>query len=147
MRSMPVVLMQPGVEFDLTFGGVLVEPGISPFVEGGLGEVLGLAVGAGSVGAGAEMANAELTTGSGEGKGVVAGSVVGEEAPDANPESGVVSDGSVEESDRGIGAFVGIELPESDAGMVVNGHVQQLPAGAADSSRGLPVRRCPGLTM
>jgi hypothetical protein len=46
MRAVPVVVVHPGLEFALAFGGVLVEAEIGPFAQRGLDEALGLAVGA-----------------------------------------------------------------------------------------------------
>jgi hypothetical protein len=78
MGTMPVVIVQPEFKLGLAFGGVQIQASIGPFAQSGLDEALGLAVGAGSVGSGAQMANAELVAGSGKPVRVEAGSVVGE---------------------------------------------------------------------
>ena len=58
--------------------------GIGPFSKSGLDEALGLAVGSGSVGPGADVLEAELLAGVAEGVGFVARAVVGEDAADAD---------------------------------------------------------------
>src|SRR5437016_10314520 len=131
MWAMPVVLMEPGVELELALGGVLIKGGIGPFAKGGLEETFGFAIGAWGVGTGAVMANAETAASGGEEAGVVARGIVGENATDANAETGVISDGGIEESDGRVGALVGIETAEGDAGVIINGYMQHLPAGAA----------------
>src|ERR1700691_1270887 len=60
VRPMPVVLMQPSREFLSTVVRRGVGLGISPFPEGGLDEALGLAIGFGCVGLGADVLDAEL---------------------------------------------------------------------------------------
>jgi len=47
MGTMPVVLMQPGIELGLTLAGVLIDAGVGPFPQRGLDEAFGFAVGAG----------------------------------------------------------------------------------------------------
>src|SRR5271157_185020 len=137
MGTVPVVLMQPGIELGLALARVLIDAGVGPFPQRGLDEALGFAVGAGGVGASAQVANAETTAGSGEEAGVVAGGIVGEDTTDADAEAGVVGDGSAQEGHGGGSALIGEEAAESDTGMVVDGDVQHLPAGAAGFVAGI----------
>jgi hypothetical protein len=55
MRSVPVVLVDPGSEVLFSFGGVLEGAGVGPFAQGGLDEAFGLTVGAWCVGPGAAV--------------------------------------------------------------------------------------------
>jgi hypothetical protein len=57
MRSVPVVLVDPGFEVRVSLLRGLVEASISPLTDGGLDESFGLAVGAGSVDAGADVSD------------------------------------------------------------------------------------------
>src|SRR6516164_6871272 len=107
MGTMPVVIVQPGFKLGLAFGGVQIQASIGPFAQSGLDETFGLAIGARSVRASAQVANAELVAGSGKPVRVEAGSVVGEHAANADAEAGVISDGGAQESDGGGGALVG----------------------------------------
>jgi len=79
MGTVPVVLVQPGIELGLTLARVLIDAGVGPLPQRGLDEALGFAVGAGSVGAGAQVADAETTAGNGKEAGIVAGGIVGED--------------------------------------------------------------------
>jgi len=109
----------------------LIKVGVSPFAQGGLDETFGLAVGARRVGAGAEMANAEFAAGGSKQLRVIAGSVVGEHAANGDAETSVISNGGAQKGYGGGGAFVGMQLTESNAGMVIDGDVQHLPADTA----------------
>ena len=60
MRSMPVVLVDPRSEMAAALGGVLVEPGVGPFADGGLDETFGFSVGARGVDASADMFELQL---------------------------------------------------------------------------------------
>ena len=55
MWAVPVVLVDPGSRYGCLFRGVLVEPGVGPFADGGLDEAFGFSVGARSVDAGADV--------------------------------------------------------------------------------------------
>lgn len=109
----------------------MIETGVGPFAQRSLDEALGFAVGARGIGAGETVSDAELTAGGGQQAGVIAGGVVGEQAADADAEACIVGDGGTEEGGGGVGALVGIELGESDAGVIVDGDMQDLPAGTA----------------
>src|SRR5581483_6447846 len=132
MGSVPVVLVSPEIEFGCALGRVLIEAGVSPLAESTLDKALGLAVGAWGIGLGPEM-----TAGAGEPARVVAGGIVGEHAADGDAEAAVVSDGGVEEGDGGFGALVDEHLSKADAGVVVDGDVQDLPSGAAGFVAGI----------
>jgi len=145
MRTVPVVLMHPGLEFGLAFGGVLVEASVGPFAQRGLDEAFGLAVGTRGVGARAEMADTELPTSVGELAGVVAGSVVGEDAANGEAQARVVAHGVVQEGDRAAGALVRMQGREGHAGVIIDGDVENLPAGAAGFVAGIAGEAMTGL--
>ena len=91
-------------------------------------EAFGFAVGARSVGAGKVMPKAELQTSLAESARAVAVAVIGEQPTDANAQSGVIGDCGAQESDRRSAGEVRQDLGEGDAGVIVNGDVQVLPA-------------------
>jgi hypothetical protein len=55
--------------------------------------------------------------------------VIGKQASDANAETGVVGEGGMQESDGRSSGAVGEHLGKSNAGMVIDGDVEALPAG------------------
>src|ERR1051326_4978254 len=102
---------------------------VGPLAQGGLDEAFGLAVGAGSVGTGKAVLDAELKAGGAELAGAIAGAVVGEQAADGDAVLGVEGDGGVQEGDGGFALLVGQHAGEGEAGVIVDGDVQSLPAG------------------
>ena len=83
------------------------------------------------------MADAETTASIAEEARAVARAVVGQQTTDADAERAVVTDRSVEESDGGVAAFMGQDLREGEAGVVVDGDVNELPASAATGPRAI----------
>ena len=81
------------------------------------------------------MADAETTASIAEEARAVARAVVGQQTTDADAERAVVSDRGVEESDGGVAAFSGQDLREGEAGVVVDGDVNELPASTATGPR------------
>ena len=94
-------------------------------------EALGLAVGLWGVGAGEAVLEAEGGEGGAHGVGAGAGTVVGVDALGVEAMSFEEGQGGVEEGDGTAGGFVGEELGEGEAGVIVNGDVEELPTGAA----------------
>ncbi len=113
----------------IAFLGVEVMANVGPFAQGGLDEAFGLAVGAGSVGTGEAVLDAELEAGGAELSGAIAGAIVGEQAANEDAVLGVEGDGGVQESDGGFALLVGQHAGEGEAGVIVDGDVQSLPAG------------------
>src|SRR5882672_12722460 len=97
MGPVPVVAMPPGGELGSAFTGVLIGAGIGPFAQGGLDEALGLAVGPGHVGPGANVLEVEPATDVAKGEGSVAGAVVGHDALYFDAQACVVGDSGLEE--------------------------------------------------
>ena len=106
MRSVPVVEVCPGGEMLAPVSGVLVEPGIGPFADGGLDEAFGLAIGSRSVDASTDMFEFEIAAGIAEAVGVEAGSVVGHEAARLDAEALEVGHSLTEEAGRRDGFLV-----------------------------------------
>ena len=122
-------MLEPGGELQIAFLRVEVVANVGPLAQGSLDEAFGLAVGARSVGTGESVLDAELEAGSAELSGAIAGAVVGEQAADGDAVLGVEGDGGVQEGDSGLALLVGQHAGEGEAGVIVDGDVQSLPAG------------------
>jgi hypothetical protein len=134
MRTVEVVMLEPGGELQIAFLRVEVVANVGPLAQGSLDEAFGLAVGARSVGTGESVLDAELEAGSAELSGAIAGAVVGEQAADGDAVLGVEGDGGVQEGDSGLALLVGQHAGEGEAGVIVDGDVQSLPAGELRAS-------------
>ena len=128
---MPIVSVQPDRKLLGAAIGCWIGLSVGPFPERGLDEALGLAVGFGRVGLGADVLDAQVPASVAEGEGLVATAVVGHDAGDGDAEAFVVSHGRLEEGNGAIGLLVGLDLGEGDAGMIVDADVDELPADAA----------------
>src|SRR5271155_520450 len=131
MRSMPVVLVDPRKEMAAALGGVLVEAGGSPLADGSLDEAFRFAAGARSGETRALRRDAQPAAVGGEAAGTEAGAVVGEHAAHGNAQAGEVSHRLAQELAGGHRFFVREHGGESDAGVIVDGDVEELPTGAA----------------
>jgi hypothetical protein len=87
---MPVVQVNPVREIRKALSRVQVSVGIGPFSESSLNEALGFAVGAGRVRSGELLAYAEPTACITKVSRPVTGSVVCEDTPNRNAETGVI---------------------------------------------------------
>ena len=145
VRSMPVVLMDPRSQVAKAFRGVLVKTSIGPLANGSLNEAFGLAVGAWSVDASAGMSELDIGTGLGKQSGTETGSVVGHDAPDSNAEEGEVGRRLTEKAAGGSRFFIGEQSGEGDAGVVIDGDIQELPSGAASFILGIAGKAMAGL--
>jgi len=123
--------MEPGLEVCGAVVGVRVDGGVGPFAERGLNEALGFAVGARSVGAGEEMAQAVALTSGSELMGAVAGAIIGHDPLGLAAEGREVSQGAFEEEDGAVLAFIGHDLSKGEAGSVIDADMDVFPAGAA----------------
>ena len=108
----------------------LIGSGIGPLAGDGLDEAFGLAIGLWAIRSGEAVFEAELLAGLGEEFGAIGGAAVGEEALDADAMSLVKVDGLLEGSQDAGSLFVGQESGEGEAGMIVDGDVKRLGAGA-----------------
>ena len=101
---------------------------IGPFAQTGLDEPFSLAIGLGGVGFGADVLEAKALAGFAEGKGFVAGAVVGHDTLDRYPEARIVGDGSLEEGDSASLFLILHDLTECDPGRVVDADMYVFPA-------------------
>ena len=108
----------------------VIGAGLGPFAGDGLDEALGLAIGLGAVRSGEAVFDAELEAGVGEEFGAIGGAAVGEEALDLDAMSFVEADGLLEGREDAGSLFVWEERGESEAGVIVDGDVEALDAGA-----------------
>jgi hypothetical protein len=113
----------------------VIRAGISPFPGDGLDEAFGLAVGLGPIRSGEEMFEAQMVAGGGEEFGAIGGALVGEDGLDGDAMSLVEGDGLVERSQDAGSFFVGKKTGKSQAGMIINGDVERLDAGAGITMR------------
>jgi hypothetical protein len=93
-----------------------------------LDEGFGLAVGGWGVDAGALVGDAEMAADVREVVGVEAGSVVGEHTPCGDAEALEVGHGCGQEAGGGVRLFVRVECGVGDAGVIIDGDVEELPA-------------------
>jgi hypothetical protein len=117
---------------------------VCPAGEEGADEAFGFAVGLRPVGPGAEVADAELAAGGGVPVRDVGAPIVGQHALDLDPVAGKERDRAVEEGDRGCRFLVREHLGVGEAAVVVDGSVDELPAGSqmsatADTPDPLPI--------
>src|SRR5271165_1781561 len=131
MRPMPVVAVEPSGEFGGALVWGVVGAAVSPFAQAGLDEALGLAVGLGRVGLGADGLEAKHFAGPRERFGSIAGTVVGHDTLDSHAEACVIGDSGLEERDRAFFLLVFHDLAEGDPGCIVDADVDELPADAA----------------
>ena len=103
---------------------------ISPLAGNSLNEALGLAIGLRAIGFGEEVFELELLAGGGEEFGAISGAAIGEDALDLDAMGLVEVDGLMESVENAGGAFVGAEGGEGQAGVIVEGDVKGLDAGA-----------------
>jgi len=116
-----------------TLGAVVagvVGAGVSPLASEGLDEAFGLAIGLGAIGSGEEVPEAEIFAGGGKELGAIGRAAIGEDGLDGDAVSAVKGQRLVERGEDAGDFFVGEERGESEAGMVINGDVKGLDAGA-----------------
>src|SRR5262249_17236659 len=92
----------------------------------------------GSIGLGANVPQREASASASEGERFVAGTVVGHHALDLDAEARVVGDRGREESNGATPLLAGHDLGEGNAGMIVDGDVNELPA-RTDVTAALPL--------
>lgn len=127
---MPVISVEPALEFCGALVGVDVGVSVGPLAQRGLDEAFGFAVGLRGVGPGAQMTQAEFVARFAEGGRLVATAVVGHHALHADPEARVAGDGGFEEGDGTFLFLVGPDLRVGDPRVIVDAHVHAFPAGA-----------------
>src|SRR5512136_2755308 len=131
MGSPVIVEGEEAGELEGALGGGGIGASVGPAAKQCLDEFLSLSIGAGTIGARAQMTEAELSASRGKAVGAVAVAVVGHDARDRHAVGEIPEDQSSEEGRGGGRSFVGEDFGVSQAGSVINGDVDELPAGSA----------------
>src|SRR5947209_1390813 len=126
-----VVVPEPAVKCAGAFVAGAVDRAVGPAVDQGADEAFGFAVGLGSAGPCAEVFDAELSAAERVDRRGVGGSVVGEDPLDLDAVPLVVAGRAAEEGDSGGRSFVWEDFGVGEAGVIVDGDVDVLPAGGA----------------
>ena len=92
MRSMPVIVMQPGGQKESALPGIVVGTSVGPLAQSSLNESFGFAIGAGSEGFGEDVADVMGLAEAEEDARFIARAVVSEEAANADAETGKEGD-------------------------------------------------------
>jgi len=124
-----IVMKVVGKEGSAVVAG-LIGSGVGPLAGNGLDEAFGLAVGLGAIGFGEAVFDAKLLAGGGEEFGAISRATIGEHALDVDAVVPVEADGLMEGVKDAGDFLVGTETGEGEAGVVVDGDVQGLDAGA-----------------
>ena len=106
MGSLVVVEVVPGLELSVSMIGAGPVLGVGPFLERGLDEAFGLAVGTRGVGSGAAVLELHLGAGIAEQVGAVGTSVVGKQSAYGDVALGEEAGRSAQEADGGLGLLV-----------------------------------------
>src|SRR5512147_586402 len=99
MRSVPVVAMEPKGQLGGALVGGVVGASVGPFMQAGLNEAFGLAIGPWRIGFGQDVLEAELLARLRKGSGAIARTIVGHDALDLDAQAGIVGNGGLEEGD------------------------------------------------
>ena len=108
----------------------VIASGIGPFAGDGLDEALGLAIGLWAVRSGETVFDAEFLAGGGEEFGAIGGASISEEASDLDAMVFVEGHGLAQSLQGAGDLLVGMEAGKGEAGVVIDGDVQTLDAGA-----------------
>ena len=132
VRAMPVVVVEENGELLKAISGMRIGVGVGPLPEGGLDEALGLAVGFWSIGLGETLLEAEGGSGRAHEMRTITRAIVGIETLRLDTVAAEEGEGGVEKSDGTNGGFVWVKLGEGEAGMIIDGNMEELPAGPPD---------------
>ena len=143
----PVVIVggEPRGQGAESAGVGAIQAGVGPFVDQGLDEALGLAVGLGPIGARDQVAEAQLAARGLEGAGLGVGpGAIRHHGLDGHPALAEKGVGLGEEMRRGGTPLIGVGPDEGHAGAVVHSHVQKVIAAAPPAGRsGAPAEAMP----
>ena len=103
---------------------------VGPFSERGLNEAFRLSVGLRGVRFGGEVFDSELFAGMREGLQTIATAIIGHDATDSNAEAFVVGNGGAQKGNGAVLLLIWKDVGASDAGMVIDGDVNEVPADA-----------------
>jgi len=132
MRAVPVVVMEPARKVRRAFLRSIVGASVGPLAERRLNETLCFAVRAGRVGSRANVFDLVALTDRAKCSGLITGPIVGEQSAHLDTKFGVPSQGHFQNSRRRNSFFVASDLRESNARVIVNGHVDVLPSSIPD---------------
>src|SRR5680860_520285 len=130
MRSGSIVVIDEGRQAGHPRGGVMEGAGVGPLAQQGADEAFGLAVGLGPVGTRLAQRHAQALGRGREQPGAIAAAVVTQHALDADAVAGVEGGRPLQEPSRAGRRLVGQLLDIGDARMVVDRHVDPVPADA-----------------
>jgi hypothetical protein len=135
MRAVEVIVMKVVIKEGSAVERGVIGPGISPLAGDGLNEAFGLAIGLGSIRSGEEMFEAELPAGGSKEFGTISRAAVGEHALDRYAVSRVKGNGLLQSVEDAGSFFVREEAGEGQTGVVVDGDMERLEAGAGVALR------------
>ena len=130
VRAMEIVVVEVEGQIKGAVVTRVIGTGVSPLAGESLDEAFGLAIGLGPVGSGEEVTEAELVAFRGKEFGAIGGAAVGEDGLDGDAVSAVKGQSLVEGGEDAGDFFVGKEGGKSEAGMIIDGDVEGLDAGA-----------------
>jgi len=130
VRAVEIVVVEIEWEEGSALVRGVVRTRISPLTSEGLDEAFGFAVGLRAIGSGEEMLEAELVAGRGKEFGTIGRAAIGEDALDEDAVSCIEGDGLLEGGQDTGRFFIGKETGKGEAGMIINGDVEGLDAGA-----------------
>jgi hypothetical protein len=130
VRAMEVIVVKIGIEERGSMVAGEIRARVSPLASDGLDEAFGLAIGLRAIGFSEEMGEAELAAGGGEEVGAVGGAAICEETLDGDVVSGEEVESLLESGEDAWESFVWEETGEGEAGVVIDGDVEGLDAGA-----------------
>lgn len=130
VRAVEIVVMEEEREEGGAVVTGVVWASVGPLASDGLDETFGLAIGLRAVGASEEMFKAELVASMGKKFGAIGRAAVSEDALDVDTVSFVEGDGLMESGQNAGSFFIWKEGGKSQAGVVINGDVKRLDAGA-----------------
>ena len=139
---MPVIHVAPSWQGLSALVRCGVAAGIGPFAQGSLDEALSLAISPGRIGPCADMFQARVTASSGKGFRDIAAAITGHDTGHFHTGPLVPGDGGPEGNNSTERFFIGMDLAEGEARMVVNADMHIFPAIAANrpASRARPAR-------
>src|SRR4051794_9402318 len=125
-----VVVPEPAVKGCGAFSVGAVDRAVGPAGEHRADEAFGFAVGLRAARPGAQVTDIKRAAGKGVDRGAIRRSVVGQDALDGDAVTCEELDRATEKPDRARGLLIVEDLGVSEAGGVVDGDVNAVPAGA-----------------
>ena len=127
---MPIVSVQPAGEVLAALSGAVVGACVGPFVQRGLDEAFGFAVGSRGIGSGSDMSEFQSSAQFCEAFRAVAGAVVGHDAGEGDAEGSEVAQGVEQGATGALSGLCGLDASEAHSRMIVDGHMHVFPSGS-----------------